>query len=580
MLLLMLFIIQNTWANELELLKKLVSATANLKTWDTIDINQVGINDLSFDSETSTNLENQDTMYNDLYKKLNHKMFHLQCTYAFYASKHLYTIHTHIIDKFLTFEVLMPYLTKLKSLYLDAALQTITTMTNISYMQPPDWMLQFIEYLKIEEVDEKMFHPNMGKILKTLKEVTSQPNCNPRNLPSLLPKFSSDGLQPTDDENATWEEFIPQIKEIEINTDLRKFIVQNNLTNYILEENKYDTGSKNKVNNDLSKPENAKFKKEINNIKAHDSYIFSQFKKAEIDIRKNLIEINYLLYLNKPILSYDNYKTINILEYEKTANIEIINHSIDKIQYTTTGYDDVDKKIQEAEELHNKFLLLSKIRVWDQKQIESDEREIIEYKPSVNELECYDKKIDLLISINTAIIDKLQCTYMLYTEKHLLIIDGILEKTESTLSNKHMELINAYFDVSLKMLASIFNIEEKKSFSWNIETLIYFRKISNLKIDLNTFMTENSKILESLKDDCGKCHSFYGSPPTFEVSRQTIQNPEKYSKEHSYLQTLQLELSVLNVSQSSDEIDLSNLYRNLIEVLNFLNLNENYLNYY
>lgn len=563
----MLFIIQNAWADELESLKKLVSLTADIKTWDTIINNQVGFNDLSDNSETFTNLDNHDMNHSELYSKLDHKMYCLQCTYALYAKNHLYSIHSHIVDKFLVFDVITSHLSKLKLLYLDVALKTVATMTQLSYMQLPDWMLQLIKYLKTEESDEQTFHPNMANILKTLNKVTSQPDCNPRNLPSLSPELSNDGLQSTVLENAPWEQLKHQINEVDMDNDIKKFIIQNNLTNNVLGdyENK-STG----------------IKKETNNIKPQDIYIFKQFKKAELEILKNVLEVTYLLYLNKSILSYDNYKTVNLLKYEKTAKTEVeTDNNYKKIQYVRTGLSEQDQIIQEAEQLHNKFLLLSKINLWVPLQLEENDRLLIEEKLNVGDFNIYKEKINSLKINNNKIINRLECTYLFYTKQHLIIIDDTLKKIkEPKIPNKLMELIIAYFDVSMKMFASIYNITDKTILTWNVEIFLYYRKIPKLSKDLNTFITENSKMLNVLNNPCDLCREFEGPFPVFEVQRQTIQNSLEYSKEHNYLKNLQLELSVLNLNKFSDEIYLSNFYNNLIEVLNLLNLNENYLDYY
>lgn len=524
--------------NEKNILSSFVSLLSNLKDWHTVkskgsmtkftNVNQVSLGSNVFSLD-------------EMKKKIHHSMNNMNCTYAYYAKIHLELIQK-IIDDGLFLTEIMELIYKINYKYTETTLKMLATLINMNY-EPPDWMEDLIEYL--EEKNERTFCRKLQSVLGLVTHVVSTPECEPKNLESVLSIAKVD-LKAQYSEDNPWIIFQEQNK---------KPLGVDNADQWYQELS-------------AAHPYNLLFK-----IKFYRAQIyFNSFEAIIKDINNNLSDINYLIYLNDLILPYTNYKLLENYGTKKknrTVPIRLIKvNDKNELLYDNTYKNEITtrKKLQDDMISMNNINVLRPvidIDIFEEDQLDSK-----------NYMGFHRRIFTNLNRKMNSVMKELQCTYLYYAVQHLTLTQKIIaaESPSISVSNDVVKLISSYFDVSLKTLATIFN-KKYQAPEWMVLFLLYLQKVKDTTLNRKTLKAMSLKILRILKRVSCKMVI----PPTFFLPQKdleiTVYNP---------LQILIMQFILINITTSNTGYYKKNVikaYTNILQVNYLLQVNEHSLSF-
>lgn len=507
-----------------EKLSKSLDLTKNIKTWKTIGIHK---------------------QLNSMYEIMNYRMYSLQCTYAYYALSHINVILKIKNELFMYWGILRWHVEEILQKYLFVAILTYSTISNMNY-KPTKWMTELISLLR-SDIKKHTIENKFKNLKDDLITVTKNPKCKPRKLKSIdateVNKFLNDPIL---------KQFNSYITEVE-NEDQYTFF-----SNHQKKFSRYEELKPNK-------------KKSVYSTTDKEN-MFKLFKQPQIDIYRNIIQIVYLLYLNN--LPSDT--TIN-----NTTVDEIIFYSLheDKERYSTTNDEHHKEEIQKTKSLYNQVRPLLKTYIWHCTEIGSEIKELNEiYKVKDYSIISYRYEFALLSKVMNSMMINIEYTYAYFVYNHIentVVIMNYRKESDNTIFMKNIQLYIAYFRVSLKTIATIFN-KHYQAPDWMVEFIFYleyaFVQERNMLSKICVIMLSMMSIaLEKFKCDVTTL-------PKFEVKEKIQENFKKPLMSPQF-QHLLLEITIMEYKENERAIIVRNIYNNLLQIHYILDMNKEILWY-
>lgn len=623
--------IQRQRKEEKELLSKLVSLTADLTTWKTIgtalpydhietDEYEIPLESSSSDGdflydeddEDSESMASTDTDFNinyddennqtvligykniknqpsakrkprnqktyvnavkelrGMYKTMNSRMFDIQCTYAYYAGKHLEII-------FKIKEELKAYkndfgdnFIEVISAYQDVALKTLATIHNMGY-QPHEWMLNFSRLVNKKYISLSTFIGKLTAMLIVLRRFTNRYTCKPRYLLSIVPRVSKEKLEmkknPASwtDKDQPWEVF-----------QYKNYVLKTKDQDQWFEEYETNFQTKKKQLIDSASWLSPKLKRSVYSCR-EKAYIFKILQNLSIAVNKNVSEISYLLHIN--VLTYYNFKDVDFSQH-KLFRMTRKQYDYEKRYSMRNQISFYKDEVERTKKLHVEVYSMIDVQLW--RSVRVHEAEIFNCGFNNSEISSFRCESGILAKTLDWIMRNVECTYAHYAWKHLDNAQNIIQTFDIThdgCSDQIVQLVYKYYEVSLKTIATIFN-KGYRAPKWMVEIIFYLRNVLTFTAGNCTLLkAENAKMMFVVKDIVDSCPQLL--EPNFQAHKEKILDTFKGHKNtaQSIKYITRLELTLYRFQGISKESHALKINENVLHIIYVLEFNKNQLSY-
>ncbi|VVC46520.1 Hypothetical protein CINCED_3A000361, partial [Cinara cedri] len=226
----------------------------------------------------------------------------------------------------------------------------------------------------------------------------------------------------------------------------------------------------------------------------------------------------------------------------------------------------------------NRGFKLKNITIWNSKK----------YNEEIPKTSNYDQTYLRMLygELNTnenEIMNTLSCMYVYYTNIFVTEAFGIynlmLVMPDERMENQNLnkELIFRYIDISLMMLATIYN-EEYQPPEWMIYLVLYFNEIQSIYDNVELFQSETKKIIQILQNACDECDLNSENQPAITIPLEDMEN--EYNPENVKLyMRWQRELVLIQFAHSTRGKYVKKIYSSLIHIAYILEINAEILPY-